>query len=205
MKPYSRLAWTNDEGGEGGPVTTVTFEEKGGKTLVVLRESYPSKEALDAAGTGCRMQCSRRSISWTSFSSPWVRASDGMSPTCGTIRTTCPRRCQSALPIGAERTSRLEPIDWSSSHSVLAIGCLTAVTNCRALLRLGGDHVPEGNRPYIRPPSAAQYWPCRLISCDLFRNETKYLPLVPQCQKSPEITPLGSLRRLSARLRDVRF
>jgi uncharacterized protein YndB with AHSA1/START domain len=52
VKPYSRLAWTNDEGGEGGPVTTVTFEEKGGKTLVVLCESYPTKEALDAAGTG---------------------------------------------------------------------------------------------------------------------------------------------------------
>jgi uncharacterized protein YndB with AHSA1/START domain len=52
VKPYSRLAWTNDEGGEGGSVTTVTFEEKGGSTLVVLRESYPSKEALDAAGTG---------------------------------------------------------------------------------------------------------------------------------------------------------
>ena len=52
VKPYSRLAWTNEEGGEGGPVTTVTFEEKGGKTLVVLNESYPSKEALDAAGTG---------------------------------------------------------------------------------------------------------------------------------------------------------
>ena len=52
VKPYSRLAWTNDEGGEGGSVTTVTFEEKGGKTLVVLRERYPSKEALDAAGTG---------------------------------------------------------------------------------------------------------------------------------------------------------
>lgn len=52
VKPYSRLAWTNDEGGEGGSVTTVTFEEQGGKTLVVLRETYPSKEALDAAGTG---------------------------------------------------------------------------------------------------------------------------------------------------------
>jgi len=52
VKPYSRLAWTNEEGGEGGPVTTVTFEEKGGKTLVVLRETHPSKEALDAAGTG---------------------------------------------------------------------------------------------------------------------------------------------------------
>ena len=52
VKPWSRLAWTNEEGGEGGSVTTVTFEEKGGKTLVVLRETYPSKEALDAAGTG---------------------------------------------------------------------------------------------------------------------------------------------------------
>ena len=52
VKPYSRLAWTNEEGGEGGSVTTVTFEENAGKTLVVLRESYPSKEALDAAGTG---------------------------------------------------------------------------------------------------------------------------------------------------------
>ena len=52
VEPYSRLAWTNDESGEGGSVTTVTFEEKGGKTLVVLRESYPSKEALDEAGTG---------------------------------------------------------------------------------------------------------------------------------------------------------
>jgi hypothetical protein len=51
-KPYSRLAWTNDEGGEGGSVTTVTFEEKSGKTLVILKETYPSKEALDAAGTG---------------------------------------------------------------------------------------------------------------------------------------------------------
>ena len=52
VQPNSRLAWTNEEGGEGGSVTTVTFEEKGGKTLVVLQERYPSKEALDAAGTG---------------------------------------------------------------------------------------------------------------------------------------------------------
>ncbi len=51
-EPYSRLAWTNEEGGEDGPVTTVTFEEKDGKTLVVLRETHPSKESLDAAGTG---------------------------------------------------------------------------------------------------------------------------------------------------------
>ena len=52
VTPHSRLVWTNDEGGDGGSVTTVTFEEKDGKTLLVLNELYPSKEALDAAGTG---------------------------------------------------------------------------------------------------------------------------------------------------------
>ena len=49
--PHSRLVWTNEESDEGA-VTTVTFEEKGGKTLLVMHELYPSKEALDAAGTG---------------------------------------------------------------------------------------------------------------------------------------------------------
>jgi uncharacterized protein YndB with AHSA1/START domain len=48
VTPHSRLVWTNDEGGEGGAITTVTFEEKGGKTLLVMHELYPSKEALDA-------------------------------------------------------------------------------------------------------------------------------------------------------------
>jgi uncharacterized protein YndB with AHSA1/START domain len=52
VTPPSRLVWTNEEGGEGGPVTTVTFEDKGGKTLLVMHELHPSKEALDAAGTG---------------------------------------------------------------------------------------------------------------------------------------------------------
>ncbi len=52
VQPPARLAWTNEEGGEPAPVTTVTFEEQGGQTLVVLRERHPSKESLDAAGTG---------------------------------------------------------------------------------------------------------------------------------------------------------
>ena len=52
VTPHSRIVWTNDESGDGGPVTTVTFEEKGGHTLLVMHELYPSKEALDAAGTG---------------------------------------------------------------------------------------------------------------------------------------------------------
>src|SRR5258706_459080 len=49
VTPHSRLVWTNDEGGEGGAVTTVTFEEKGGKTLLVMHDLYASKEALDGA------------------------------------------------------------------------------------------------------------------------------------------------------------
>ena len=49
VTPHSRLVWTNDEGPEGGAVTTVTFEERGGKTLLVMRDLYPSKEALDGA------------------------------------------------------------------------------------------------------------------------------------------------------------
>jgi uncharacterized protein YndB with AHSA1/START domain len=52
VTPPSRIVWTNEEGGENGSVTTVTFEEKGGQTLLVMSELYPSKEALDAAGTG---------------------------------------------------------------------------------------------------------------------------------------------------------
>jgi len=52
VTPPARLVWTNEESGDAGSVTTVTFEEKNGKTLLVLRELYPSKEALDAAGTG---------------------------------------------------------------------------------------------------------------------------------------------------------
>ena len=49
VTPHARLVWTNDEGGEDGPVTTVTFEERDGATDIVVHELYPSKEALDDA------------------------------------------------------------------------------------------------------------------------------------------------------------
>ena len=49
VTPHARLVWTNDESGDGGAVTTVTFEETGGRTRVVLCDRYPSKEALDGA------------------------------------------------------------------------------------------------------------------------------------------------------------
>lgn len=46
--------WTNEEGDEGdeGAVTTVTFEEHGGKTLLTFHELYPSREALEEAMAG---------------------------------------------------------------------------------------------------------------------------------------------------------
>jgi len=56
VTPPARLVWTNEEGGEGGSVTTVTFEERNGETEVVLRDVYASKEALDdaiASGSTC--------------------------------------------------------------------------------------------------------------------------------------------------------
>lgn len=48
VTPPTRLVWTNEEGDGGTQITTVTFEEKDGKTLVVVHELYPSKEAFDA-------------------------------------------------------------------------------------------------------------------------------------------------------------
>jgi uncharacterized protein YndB with AHSA1/START domain len=52
--PNKRIVWTNEESGDAGSVTTVTFEERDGKTLLTLSELYPTKEALDAAGTGAQ-------------------------------------------------------------------------------------------------------------------------------------------------------
>lgn len=50
--PDARLVWTNEEGGEPGPVTTVTFEEQDGRTLLVMRERHSSKESLEESGLG---------------------------------------------------------------------------------------------------------------------------------------------------------
>ena len=49
--PDERIVWTNDEGEEGA-ITTVTFEEQGGRTLLTFHELYPSREALDEAMAG---------------------------------------------------------------------------------------------------------------------------------------------------------
>ncbi|MGG7579621.1 SRPBCC family protein [Rhizobium sp. Nf11,1] len=49
--PNERIVWTNDEGEEGA-ITTVTFEDQGGKTLLTFHELYPSREALEEALQG---------------------------------------------------------------------------------------------------------------------------------------------------------
>jgi len=50
--PDSRIVWTNDEGDEEGAVTTVTFEDQSGKTLLTFHELYPTTEALEEALDG---------------------------------------------------------------------------------------------------------------------------------------------------------
>lgn len=48
VTPHSRLVWTNEEGDNGKTITTVTFRESAGTTLLVVHDSYPSKEASDS-------------------------------------------------------------------------------------------------------------------------------------------------------------
>ncbi|WP_309628677.1 SRPBCC family protein [Brevundimonas sp.] len=47
VQPPSRLVWTNEEEPDGA-VTTVTFEDRDGQTLLTVSELYPSREALEA-------------------------------------------------------------------------------------------------------------------------------------------------------------
>jgi uncharacterized protein YndB with AHSA1/START domain len=49
--PNKRIVWTNEEGDQGA-VTTVTFEENAGKTIVTFHELYPTKAACDEALAG---------------------------------------------------------------------------------------------------------------------------------------------------------
>ena len=51
VTPHSRLVWTNEEGDEGQTVTTVTFTESAGKTVLVVHDRYPSKAALESGAT----------------------------------------------------------------------------------------------------------------------------------------------------------
>ena len=72
MTPHSRIVWTNEEEGEGGAVTTVTFEERARQTLVVIHDLDSSKEALDEAiASKATRGFSETFKRLTSFLSPW--------------------------------------------------------------------------------------------------------------------------------------
>jgi|SRR5579883_2328221 len=59
--PPARIVWTNEEGGESGAVTTVTFVDRGDTTHVTMHDLYPSKEALDQAiASGSTSGCSEQ-------------------------------------------------------------------------------------------------------------------------------------------------
>ena len=49
VSPHSRLVWTNEEGGDAGQISTLTLEDRGDTTRMVLHELFPSRAALDAA------------------------------------------------------------------------------------------------------------------------------------------------------------
>ncbi len=68
VTPYSRLVWTNEEGDDGKTVTTVTFDENAGKTLLVVHDAIPRRKRLTPDRPA---QCPRRSINSTSFSPAW--------------------------------------------------------------------------------------------------------------------------------------
>ena len=73
--PNARLVWTNEEGDDEGAVTTVTFEDKGDVTLVVVHELYPSKEALEEAmGSGPARAGRSSSGNWKRLSPGWAAA-----------------------------------------------------------------------------------------------------------------------------------
>ena len=69
VTPHSRLVWTNEEGDEGGAITTLTFEEKGGQTCWSSTTSIPRRKLSTVnSPPGRRMGCPSSSSNWTSFS-----------------------------------------------------------------------------------------------------------------------------------------
>jgi hypothetical protein len=54
VAPNRRIVGTNEGSGDAGSVSTVSLEERDGRTLLVMIELYLTKEALNATGTGAQ-------------------------------------------------------------------------------------------------------------------------------------------------------
>ena len=99
VTPPSRLVWTNDESGENASVTTVTLRETDGKTLLVMSELFPSKEALDADGGGAATRRPRHSGNWTSCSSTSPRSRDRERSIASRLLVTIPGSASQLVPL----------------------------------------------------------------------------------------------------------
>jgi uncharacterized protein YndB with AHSA1/START domain len=100
VTPPSRLVWTNEESGDG-PVTTVTFEDHGERTRLVLSELYPSADPLPGAVAGMQAMASEQFAQLDELlasphrpTRPWTRshppASDAACPSRRPPRPTAP-------------------------------------------------------------------------------------------------------------------
>ena len=122
VTPYSRIVWTNDEGDEGGAVTTVTFEERAGQTLLVLHDLYPSKEALDASGSTDAMPETLEQLDELRRHAGGKRGEvlRAWTPRAGTVATGRSARDRPVAP----PTPHSLPPGHGAGHAIL--GCVTA-------------------------------------------------------------------------------
>ena len=91
VTPHSRLVWTNEEGDNGKTVTTVTFDENAGKTLLSCTIAIPRRKRLTPDR---RARCPRRSTNSTSFSPAWdqvLRQNDAANPSNKRFRSATER------------------------------------------------------------------------------------------------------------------
>ena len=119
MIPHKQLVWTNQEA-EGDAVTTVTFEEAHGRTLLVVRELYPSKDALDEAiASGASAAVASSSRHWTGFCPPWANSYGVRNVTLNFIHAAFdPKAVRAILPrTGPRRCSGRYNRSISPGHS----------------------------------------------------------------------------------------
>jgi uncharacterized protein YndB with AHSA1/START domain len=119
VTPHSRLVWTNDEGGEGGAVTTVPSKKEAARHWSLCTTSIPRRKLSTVLSPpGVRVGLARRSSNWTSFSSPWAEAWGGheVDLTAGQLGEFVAHVAESIVRwITAALEPRRPPHCWSAS------------------------------------------------------------------------------------------
>ncbi len=162
VTPHERLVWTNEEGGDGGAVTTVTFEEKAGKTLVVVHELYPSKEALDRARASGVEAGTLETFEQLDELLPWARAWDAREVVAAAIASTRPRsrplrhrRDRARTQRDGERYDARGGGGRDADHAPQSVGRGARPRRCTAQPRCTTIQASRAARPRIRRPDRA--------------------------------------------------